>query len=169
MAKINDNPVEVTPEATNNTELLDVVKQLQEEVNRLREKDDQREAESVNMFKKAKERYDWPRKYTYKMRWWVPVLGYKSTRKEPTKDFVYLDKFGNAIDNHLMELTLAVKLKTKDEYKKVLVEANEFGNNYTLSTPVPCNVVSDWSSITWYEFTTKDHWTFTVLPNIINN
>lgn len=58
MAKINDNPVEVTPEATNNTELLDVVKQLQEEVNRLREKDDQREAESVNMFKKAKERYD---------------------------------------------------------------------------------------------------------------
>lgn len=73
----------------------------------------------------------------------MPVLGYKSTRKEPTKDFVYLDKFGNAIDNHLMELTLAVKLKTKDEYKKVLVEANEFGNNYTLSTPVPCNVVSD--------------------------
>jgi hypothetical protein len=56
-------------------------------------------------------------------------LSYESFRKDPTKDLVYKDQFGQWVSNHYLKLKLA-------DDKEVDVEVNEFNKNRTLSDKI---------------------------------
>lgn len=115
-----------------------------------------------NIFKTWKERYEWPRHYSYKMWWWVPVLNYTSFRKDPTKDFEYKNPINQQwVHNHYLILELA-------NWEKPEVEVTEFNKSSVLSDKVPCNVVSNGSTVTWYEFDTDDFGKFIVTAKTIN-
>ena len=118
-------------------------------------------AKSENPIKNAKDRYEWPRHYSYKMWAWVPVCSYVSKRKDASKDLLYKDYKGNYISNHILELTMA-------DGKKLEVEVNEFNWAFTRSPKMPCEVKSDWMNVTWYVFNDDKLGTFTVMPNMIN-
>ena len=83
-----------------------------------------------NAFKKAKERYEWPRNYSYKLWGEVPVLSHKSIKKDITKDFTFKDHNWVLQNNQFLELTLA-------NGKTVEVDVHEFNNNFSRSEKIP--------------------------------
>ena len=116
----------------------------------------------LNVFTEWKKFYEGPRKYCYKMRWGVPVLWFKSYKKDPTKDLVYQNQFGAWISNHYLKLELA-------NWKNVEVEVNEFNRDYTLSEKMLAEKTTDnRGNLLGYTFNTEDWGEFTVAPNIVN-
>ena len=137
------------------TEILDRLDKLEKENAELKKG-------QMNVFTQWKERYDWPRAYCYKMWWWVPVLSYESFRKDPTKDLVYKDQFGQWVSNHYLKLKLA------DE-KEVDVEVNEFNKNRTLSDKIIAEKRTDnKGNLLGFAFPTEEWWEIIVEPNMIN-
>ena len=115
-----------------------------------------------------KKRNEDARLYCYKMRAWVPVCSYESKTKDPSKGLQYKDWKGNFIDNHLAILSLA-------NGEKVEVLMNEFWRDYTVSEKMIAldhngeEIFPDTiKRVKSFTFNTKEHWTFTVLPNSIN-
>ena len=116
----------------------------------------------MNVFTEWKKFYEWPRKYCYKMRWGVPVLWFKSYRKDPTKDLVYQNQYGAWVSNHYLKLDLA-------NWKTVDVEVNEFNRDYTLSEKMLAEKTTDnRGNLMGYTFNTEDWGEIVVAPNIIN-
>lgn len=163
MAKIDD--VETGVEPTKNTDMEDLyslVKHLSKELETLKNKD--------KPVTNSREPYTWPRKYSYKMRGWVPVLSYVSKRKDNTKDFLY--KRGNEyINNHMLVLTLAERDKHWD-YKQVEVDVLDFNRDYTLlheDNRLEAKEERDsQGNLVGYTFVTEDYGTFTVSPSVLN-
>ena len=116
----------------------------------------------VNVFVSWKERYEWPRKYSFKLWWWKPALSYKAFKKDPTKDLVYKDQFWQWKSNHYLKVQLVW-----DE--EVEVEVNEFNKYYTSSDKMFAEKCTDnrWNLL-WYEFDTEEWWKFIVAENMIN-
>lgn len=116
----------------------------------------------LNVFTEGKKFYDWPRKFSYKMWWGVPVLSYKSFRKDLTKDLVYQNQYGAWVSNHYLKLTLA-------NDKTVEVEVNEFNKHYTTSEKILAEKATDnRGNVLGYEFDTEEWWKFIVATNLLN-
>ena len=116
----------------------------------------------LNVFTEGKKFYEWPRNYSYKMWWGVPVLAYKSFRKDATKDLVYQNQYGAWVSNHYLKLTLADK-------KEVEVEVNEFNKHYTTSDKMRAEKATDnRGNVLGYEFEVEPRWKFIVATNILN-
>jgi len=163
MAKMNPKETSKTSPKNENVNLdgiLERLESLESENKALKEKVD-----PENAIKKGRQKYEWPRKYSYKLWWGKPVLDYKSVRKDPTRDYVYKNQFWEYIDNQLMELTLLCE-DGKTEKCEVIV--TQFNDGFTRSEKLEAKVESDWMNTTWYVFDTKDFWTFKVDPRIIN-
>lgn len=108
------------------------------------------------------------KKFSYKMRWGIPVLSYVSKRKDPSKDFVFKNQFWQYDDtNHILVLSLA-------DWTTQEVQITEFNRDFTRSEKMTA-LDQHWEFITndslklVKTFTFTDLWmTFTLLPNAIN-
>ena len=114
-----------------------------------------------NKFSKAKEKYQWPWNYSYKLWWEVPVLSYKSFKKDKTKDFTYKNHLWILTNNHYLELTLADNTTAE-------VDVNEFNLNCQKSEKLPAEQISDGVTVTGYKFKDSQYWEFIVSSKIIN-
>ena len=111
---------------------------------------------------KAKEKYDWPRAYSYKKWWGVPVLGYTSVKRDDTKDLIYKGANGQFVDNHLLKLQLA-------DGKSPRVEVIEFNNSFVRSDKiVPKAIITTPDGMKGYQFEDKEYGEFVVLESMIN-
>lgn len=114
-----------------------------------------------NKFAKAKEKYKWPWNYSYKLWGDVPVLSYKSFRKDKTKDFSYKNHLWVLINNHFLELELA-------DNTKVEVDVHEFNLNRSVSEKLPWEIITDGITTTGYQFNDPIYGKFIVSANLIN-
>lgn len=162
MAKITAK-AETTAEKTDAIPSVAPQTWLDEVLRRLEtlEKENQELKDAKNPMKKAREIYDWPRKYSYKLWWGVPVLWYTSVKKDASKDLLYKAPTWQYVSNHYLKLELA-------NWKSVQVEVNEFGISHTKSEKQFCKVISDWRNVQWYEFETDEYGKILVLPSVIN-
>lgn len=155
MAKITQTQ-ESAPQNVDLTSVLERLDRLETENQQLKA-----QVNPENKFKKAKEKYDGPRNYSYKLWWEVPVLSYKSIKKDATKDFTYKNHLWVLINNHFLDLTLA-------EGKNVEVDINEFNLNRGISEKFPAEPILDWVTVTGYKFKDSKYWEFIVSSNLIN-
>lgn len=165
----DENLTEDVGEVANTTNtpavMSEEMRRIYERLDRLEKENDElkRNQEGVaNVFVDWKKFYEWPRKFSYKLWWWRPVLSYKSFKKDPTKDLVYKDKFWQRTSNHYLKLQLLW-----DE--EVEVEVNEFNKYYVNSEKMFAEKCTDnrWHLL-WYEFDTEEFGKFIVAENIIN-
>lgn len=110
-----------------------------------------------------------PKQFMYKLRGWIPVVSYVSKKKDPTKDFLYQNQFGQFVeDNHVAELHLA-------NGTTIDVPMNEFWKHHTKS---PYMIAKDQNWALIYNetigmvksltFDTTERGTFTILLQHIN-
>lgn len=145
------------PTPTGNDELMKLVQSLSEKVKQLEEKNE-------NPFKKWKEKYQWPRTYSYKTWKWMPVLSYTSYQKDPSYWYTYTNQVtGKLVSNHWLKL----KLFNNWEIVEEDVEVNQFNNNFIRSEKLNAQVISDWSNVSSFVFNI-DWKEFSVLPSVIN-
>lgn len=168
MWKITDT-VETTTTTNQDSELLQLVKQLQAKVDKLESKD-----EPAGITKK--ERYNWPLTFSYKTWDWIPVLSYKSVKKDSARPLRYKLPNGEHVDNHYVELQLADGKTTKQ------ILAYDFWMHVTLSEQQTAWIMTkDWYEIpvmetkhSWqvepeyYIFNTEEYGKINVYPNCIN-
>ena len=157
------NVTEVTQEITTPKQVEvqpDKLQQILERLERVEKENEELKKGKENMFVKAKERYAWPRKYSYKMWANKPVLSYESFKKDLSKDFQYKNEKWVFVSNHYLRVTLADK-------SVVEVEVDEFGASFTRSDKLDCAVIER-NGKKEYEFNTSDFWTFVVAENCIN-
>ena len=142
--------------------ILDRLDRLERENDELKRDNEEIKKGKMNVFVSWREVYSWPREYSYKLWWGVPVLSYKSFKKDPTKDLMYKDKFGQWTSNHYLKLTLANE-------KEVDVEVNEFNRDFERSEKMLAEKCTDnrWNLL-GYEFDTNDWWKIIVAENMIN-
>lgn len=146
------SPVEKAPDLGEIFKRLD---SLEAENKELRAKDSNPNIE-------ARKKYAWPWAFSYKMWWGVPVLSWKTIRKDKTRDLTYKNDFWVITSNHYLDLDLA-------NGKKIQVEVNEFNEHLTRSEKIICEVIWEfpWNP-KWFKFKHPDYDNFTVLPNYIN-
>lgn len=176
MAKLTDDKAVVnnTENVENTTVNVDTTDEWEVVANRITLEDilqrmDKLERENaelregkMNVFTEWKKFYDWPRKFCYKMWGWVPVLSYKSFKKDPTKDLMYKNQFGAWVSNHYLKLSLA-------NGKDAEVEVNEFNRDYTLSEKEFAEKATDnRGNVLGYTFKTEEWGEFIVAQNILN-
>lgn len=154
MAKMDTTPEQATP--VDLTSVLARLDSLESENKLLKS-----QVNPENMFKKAKERYEWPRNYSYKLWGDVPVLSYKSVKKDTTKDFTFKDHNQVLQNNQFLELTLA------DE-KIVKVDVHEFNNNFSRSEKLPAEPITDGVTVTGYKYKDSTYGEFIVSAKLIN-
>ncbi len=158
-----ENTQESQPKENNQDlgKILERLNKLESENVELKEK-----LEPENAFKKGKERYKWPRHYSFKLWGGKPVLSYVSERKDPTRDLVYKNQYGEYTENQLMNLTLLTK-DGKTENQKVLVTT--FNDGFERSEKMVADVKKDYDDKPIsFKFETEEYWTFTVDYKIIN-
>ena len=114
-----------------------------------------------NKFAKSKEKYQWPWNYSFKLWGDVPVLSYKSIKKDKTKDFSYKNHLNVLVNNHYLDLSLA-------DGSNIEVDMLEFGLNCWQSEKLPAEVITDWVTTTGYKFNVKPYWEFIVSASLIN-
>ena len=156
---VEENVVETTKPAEVKNDGLEAIL---ERLDRLEKENDELRKGKMNVFVSWREVYDWPRKYSYKLWWGIPALSYKSFKKDPTKDLMYKDKFGQRTSNHYLKIELA-------NWKEVEVEVNEFNRDFTRSEKMEAEKCTDnrWNLL-GYEFDTDDWWKIIVAENMIN-
>lgn len=162
--KIDSTIVETQSEnqeiPTNNTDLSTILARLDEQdeiIKELRKENDE-------WFKKVV--YQWPRKYSFKIFDWKPIISYKSFKKDTTRDWKFKTQAWYEVINHWLKLTLFDFSINKEI--EMEVSYDNFNDWFTYSEKQFCDVNWDWSNIIWYTFTTTDFWKFTVNPNSIN-
>lgn len=122
--EIVDKEVKTSQETVQKTPNQDpLYAQLLERIEKM-EKDN--EELKWNKITNPKSRYDWPRKYSYKMWNWIPICNYSSKKLEEARDFAYQNQFWQLVDNHLLVLELA-------NGKKIETPMWEFHKWYTKS------------------------------------
>lgn len=150
------------PAQEEGTNDLTTLQSILERLDTLEKENEELKKGQLNVFTEGKKFYEWPRDYSYKMWWGVPVLAYKSFRKDATKDLVYQNQYGAWVSNHYLELTLANK-------KKVEVEVNEFNKHYTTSEKMRAEKTTDnRGNVLGYEFEVEPRWKFIVATNLLN-
>ena len=112
------------------------VEALLKRIEQLEQANAENEKGKMSVFKAGREIYEWPRTYSYKTWWWVPVLWYSSYRKDATKDLVYKDQFGQWVSNHYLKVRLA-------DGKETDVEVNDFNKNRWISEKVEAEIRTD--------------------------
>jgi len=162
-----ENPVESTENKVENTEkptewMSEAMKAILERLERLEKENEELKKGDINVVLDWRKIYDWPRAYSYKLWWGVPVLSYKSFKKDPTKDLIFKDQFNQYKSNHYLKLTLA-------DWNEVEVEVNEFNRDYERSDKMLAEKCTDnrWNLL-WYEFDTPQWWKIIVSENMIN-
>ena len=109
--------------------------------------------------KNPKEKYKWPRTYSYKLWNWIPICDYVSKKKEYSRDYAYQNEKWVTIDNHLLVLKLA-------NGKEVETLVTEFHKWYTKSEQI---VPKKDKSSEWYVvFVWEDNKEFKVYTKILN-
>jgi len=156
MAKIETKPELATPQNVDLTSVLERLDSLEAENTKLKA-----QVNPENKFKTAKEKYEWPRNYSYKLWGEVPVLSYKSIKKDKTKDFTYKNHLWVLVNNHYLDLLLA-------DDSKIEVDMLEFNLNCKLSEKLPAEPISDWVTVTGYKFNDNKYWEFIVSKSLIN-
>lgn len=154
MAKMDTTPEQATP--VDLTSVLARLDSLESENKLLKS-----QVNPENMFKKAKERYEWPRNYSYKLWGDVPVLSYKSIKKDSTKDFTYKNHLWVLTNNQFLILSLA-------DGKTVEVDVHEFNNNFSRSEKLPAEPITDGVTVTGYKYKDSTYGEFTVSAKLIN-
>ena len=151
--------MDTTPEQATQVDLTSVLARLDslENENKLLKS----QVNPENMFKKAKERYEWPRNYSYKLWGDIPVLSYKSIKKDQTKDYSYKNHLWVLTNNQFLELTLA-------NDTKVEVDVHEFNNNFSRSEKLPADPITDWVTVTGYKYKDSTYGDFIVSAKLIN-
>lgn len=151
-------------EKVENTEkpMSDEMKAILDRLDRLEKENNELREGKMNVFVSWREIYDWPREYSYKLWWGIPVLSYKSFKKDPTKDLMYKDQFGQRKSNHYLRLTLANE-------KEIEVEVNEFNRDFERSEKMKAEKCTDnRGNLLGYEFDTLDYGKIIVAENMIN-
>ncbi len=154
MAKMDTTPEQATP--VDLTSVLARLDSLESENKLLKS-----QVNPENKFKKAKERYEWPRNYSYKLWGDVPVLSYTSIKKDKTKDFSYKNHLWVLINNQFLELSLA-------DDKTVEVDVHEFNNNFSRSEKLPAEPITDGVTVTGYRYKDSTYGEFIVSAKLIN-
>lgn len=154
MAKMDTTPEQATP--VDLTSVLARLDSLESENKLLKS-----QVNPENMFKKAKERYEWPRNYSYKLWGDVPVLSYKSIKKDSTKDFTYKNHLWVLTNNQFLILSLA-------DGKTVEVDVHEFNNNFSRSEKLPAEPITDGVTVTGYKYKDSTYGEFIVSAKLIN-
>lgn len=121
--------------------------------------------DTKNTLSDGKKRYEWPRHYSFKLWAGLPVLDYVSEKKDPSRELVYKNQYGEYTENQLVKLTL-LKLDGKTESRKVLITS--FNDWFSRSEKMEAKVESDGSKVTAFEFNTKEFWKFKVNYKVIN-
>jgi len=122
-----------------------------------------------NTFQAAKEKYQGVLTFSYKMRGWVPVLSYTSKRKNPSKDLMFKNVYGEMESNHLVELHLA-------DDTTVDVEVNEFNQSVQRSEKITAkdhrgdiiDTDTKLPKVEYFVFDTPEYGEIKVLPYAIN-
>lgn len=171
ITKESVNPAQDTEaNPTQMNELFSLVQKLQQQVKDLEWK------WGSEKVKKSKERYQWPLKASYWMRAWVPVVSYKSVKKEEAFDWLYKDGDGKWIDNHYVE----PELVTGEKVKRVL--RNAFDTSIKKSELMEFDIIDERGNtiknatakdlmnrqIAYYVFHTEQYGEIKVLPNCVN-
>lgn len=146
-------------QAPQNVDLTSILSRL--EASEAKTKELEAKLNPENMLKKAKERYEWPRNYSYKTYWGVPVLSYKSVKKDDTKDFTFKNHLQVLTNNQDLELTFA-------DWTTRKVDLHEFNNNFERSEKIPAEPITDWVAVTGYQFNVEPFGKFIVASNLIN-
>lgn len=154
MAKMDTTPEQAAP--VDLTSVLARLDSLESENKLLKS-----QVNPENMFKKAKERYEWPRNYSYKLWGDVPVLSYTSIKKDKTKDFTYKNHLWVLTNNQFLELSLA-------DGKTVEVDVHEFNNNFSRSEKLPAEPITDGVTVTGYKYKDSTYGEFIVSAKLIN-
>lgn len=153
-------------------QLVNMVWDMKNEIKQLKEQD----TPSANSDKKA--HYVWPAFMNYKLWDGVPVLDYKSVKKDSTKALAYRAVTGELVDNHLVELTL------KDVELKKPILLYDFNMWYERSEKMKVGAILDdgteikelqipkhvplFKDIVSYVFQDKEFGELKVSPKIIN-
>ena len=145
--------------ALQNVDLTSVLARLEEQDKLIAKLTSQVNPE--NKFSKAKDKYQWPWNYSYKLWGEVPVLSYKSIKKDKTKDFTYKNHLWVLTNNHFLALTLA------DE-KTIEVDVNEFNLNCQKSEKLPAEPITDGVTVTGYKYKDSTYGEFIVSAKLIN-
>lgn len=162
MAKINETQNEQAnqTETLNNNispdyqSILDRLDTLEKENKELKE-------EKKNTFTKAKEKYEWPRKYSFKLWGGIPVEKYTSFKKDKARDFLYKNEYWTYVSNHYL------KVQLKDA-KDLDIEVNEFNKNYVNSKKMFASIKEEVNGKKEYTFSTEEYWEVTVDGACIN-
>lgn len=150
------------PAQEEGTNDLTTLQSILERLDTLEKENEELKKGQLNVFTEGKKFYEWPRQFSYKMWWGVPVLAYQSFRKDLTKDLVYQNQYGAWVSNHYLRLDLA-------NGKKVEVEVNEFNKHYTTSEKMFAEKATDnRGNLLGYEFNTEEWWKFIVATNLLN-
>lgn len=160
-------PIETHNEAPVKAVVTEPVKAEQPNLKAILERMERQDAEIAHLKLKnedgfiKKEKYKWPRSYKISLWGGIPVISWKSTRKDPTKDFVYKNENGVYISNHYLDLSLA-------NGEVVSVEVNTFDRDRQKTDPLPCTIQTDETGETAYIFNTPDYWKISLLSSFIN-
>lgn len=133
----------------------------------------------------AKEKYIWPRQFSYKLyaenkddvTVYTPILDYRSVKENPNKDWVFQNDHKVYVNNQVVMLTLAGVEKEVKVPLDALILAKQSDKVFPKYL-----VDEDWELIKWdsklassssfnpvaYIFETKEHWEFKVLSKCIN-
>lgn len=158
-----------TPETqeNQNTDLSLILQRLDEQDALIREQADKIKELSIDTDENLKnQRYSWPRKYSFKVFDGMPVLSYKSFKKDTTRDWKYKTIQWQEIINHYLKL-LCWDFEWDKEVERE-ISFDIFNEWFNYSEKMFCEVISNWTDVEWYKFKTKDFWIFTVKPNSIN-
>lgn len=159
----------IETQQVSNNDLFQLVQSLQAKVKEL-------EWGTSEKVKKSKEKYQWPLKASYWLRAGVPIISYKSVKKEEAFDWLYKDWDGKRIDNHYIE----PELITGEKVKKVL--RNTFDTSVQKSELTEFDVIDErWNTIknatardllgrkvAFYVFNTTWYGEIKVLPSCVN-
>ena len=107
MWKTTDTLVESTTQTNDNTNLLQLIQEMQAKIDKLSEKSD------TAWLTQEKKFYDGQLAVSYKMWDGIPVLSYRSERKDSARPLRYKLPNGEYVDNHYVVLTLADGKETK--------------------------------------------------------
>jgi hypothetical protein len=156
MAKMPQTQESATTQTVDLTSVLARLDSLEAENQKLKA-----QVNPENKFSKAKEKYQWPWNYSYKLWGDVPVLSYKSIKKDKTKDFTYKNHLWVLINNHFLDLKLA-------DDSSIEVDVNEFNLNCQKSEKLPAEPISDGVTITGYKFNIHPYGECIVSSSLIN-
>ena len=163
MTKMQPKTSEQKASENSNQQLDAILKRLESLESENKELKDQ--IAPVNTIKDGKKFYEGPRHYSFKLWGWKPVLNYTSKKKDPTRDYVYKNQYGEYVENQILELTLLWN-EGKTETQEVIV--TQFNDGFIRSDKMEAKVESDGVNPTAYVFNTAEFWEFSVDPRIIN-